>query len=65
MTWQVAHCEQLTVNVPIMKTPSNIALFFLGSFTLKRSGSGIAMIIKSEEMLRTAFVIRWFVAAEH
>lgn len=26
---------------------------------------GIRMMIISEEMLNTAFVIRWFVAAEH
>jgi hypothetical protein len=45
--------------------PINIALFFFGSLTLKRSGIGITMIITSEEMLRTAFVMRWLVAAEH
>ena len=29
------------------------------------TGIGKRIIMKSEEMLSTAFVIRWFVAAEH
>lgn len=55
----------LTVKVPIKNIPHKTALFFFGSFTLKRRGIGMEMIIKSEEILRTAFVIKWFVAAEH
>jgi hypothetical protein len=48
----------LTLKVPIRNKPMRIILFFNGSFTLKSSGIGIAMIIRSEEILRTAFVIR-------
>jgi hypothetical protein len=47
------------------KTLRSIALFFLGRRTLKRRGSGILNMIKSDEMLKTALVMRWFVAAEH
>lgn len=53
------------MKVPIKNIPIKMALFFLGSLTLKRRGIGIAMIMISEEMLRTAFVMRWLVAAEH
>jgi hypothetical protein len=56
---------RLTVNVPMRNIPNKIALFFFGSFTLKSKGIGMQMMIKSEEMLRTAFVIKWFEAAEH
>jgi hypothetical protein len=53
------------VNVPIMNTPIKIVLFFFGNLTLNRRGIGIAIIMISEEMLSTALVIKWFVAAEH
>jgi hypothetical protein len=46
------------VKVPIKKMPMRMALFFSGNFTLKRSGIGIEIIMRSDEMLRTAFVIR-------
>lgn len=46
-------------------TAINPALFFLGSLTLNNIGIGKIMIIISVEMLKIAFVIRWFVAAEH
>lgn len=40
--------------------------FFLGAmFMCKKMGIGMAIMNKSEEMFRTALVIRWFVAAEH
>jgi hypothetical protein len=48
----------LTLKVPIRNMPIKIALFFFGSLTLRKSGIGIAMIIMSEEILRTAFVMR-------
>lgn len=53
------------VKAPIKNTLTSIALFFFGNRTRNRSGIGILRMIKSEEMLNTAFVIRWFVAAEH
>jgi hypothetical protein len=40
-------------------------LFFLGSLTLNNIGIGKRIMMISVEMLKTAFVIRWFVAAEH
>jgi hypothetical protein len=46
-------------------TAINPALFFLGSLTLNNIGIGKMIMIISVEMLKTAFVIRWFVAAEH
>lgn len=53
------------MKVPIKNMPRRTALFFPGRRTLKRSGMGMLIIMRSEEMLRTALVIRWFVAAEH
>lgn len=55
----------LTVNVPRAKTRQSIIFFFLGSCDCINTGMGKRIIMKSEEMLSTAFVIRWFVAAEH
>jgi hypothetical protein len=40
-------------------------LFFFGRRTLKRRGSGILNMITSDDILNTALVMRWFVAAEH
>lgn len=42
-----------------------INLFFLGSRTLNKSGIGMLSIMTSEEILKTALVMRWLVAAEH
>jgi hypothetical protein len=53
------------VKAPMRKTLKSIALFFLGSRTRNRRGSGILNMIRSDEMLNTALVMRWFVAAEH
>jgi hypothetical protein len=36
-----------------------------GSWEVMRSGRGMQSIMMSEEMLKTAFVIRWWIAAEH
>ena len=49
----------LTVKIPIQKTPPRIALFFAGNLTLNRRGIGIRIIMISEEILKTALVIRW------
>ena len=40
-------------------------LFFFGSRTLNKRGMGMLRMMKSEDILKTAFVIKWFVAAEH
>lgn len=53
------------VKVPMQKIRPKMILFFIGKRTLNRSGMGMQMMIKSLEMLNTAFVMRWFVAAEH
>ncbi len=39
--------------------------FFVGIFISSKTGNGMMRMNRSEEMLRTALVIRWFVAAEH
>jgi hypothetical protein len=41
-----------------MKIPIRMALFVRGSCTLKSRGIGMEMIIKSDERLRAAFVMR-------
>jgi hypothetical protein len=53
------------VKAPIKKTLMRMALFFFGKRTLNKRGIGILMMITSEDMLNTALVMRWFVAAEH
>jgi hypothetical protein len=47
------------------KLLTSTTLFFIGKRTLKRRGIGMLRMMRSEEMLKTAFVIKWFVAAEH
>jgi len=39
--------------------------FFRDIRDCRKMGMGIMMIMRSDEMFRTAFVIRWLVAAEH
>jgi hypothetical protein len=36
-----------------------------GSWEVIRRGRGMDSIIKSEEIFSTAFVIKWWIAAEH
>jgi hypothetical protein len=36
-----------------------------GSWEVIRRGRGMESIIRSEEIFNTAFVIRWWIAAEH
>jgi len=36
-----------------------------GSLEVMRRGRGMQSIIMSEEMLKTALVIKWWIAAEH
>lgn len=54
-----------TVNTPTAKTPQRMAFFLTVRLDLRKIGRGMMMIMMSEEMLKTAFVMRWFVAAEH
>lgn len=50
---------------PIKKIPIRINLFFFGKRTLNKRGIGMLRMMRSELMLNTALVMRWFVAAEH
>jgi hypothetical protein len=45
--------------------PIRINLFFFGKRTLNKRGIGMLRMMRSELMLNTALVMRWFVAAEH
>lgn len=42
-----------------------INFFLRGIRDWRNIGIGIRMIMTSDEMLKTALVIKWFVAAEH
>lgn len=53
------------VNTPSEKIPINGIFFFHGSFIRRNIGRPIASITTSEDKLKTAFVMRWFVAASH
>jgi hypothetical protein len=53
------------VKAPIANTPTSTTLFFIGSRTRNNRGIGMLNMIRSDEMFKTAFVIRWFVAALH
>lgn len=55
----------LTVNVPRANTPTRTAFFFREICDRRKMGIGIKMIMTSVEILKTVFVIKWFVAAEH
>jgi hypothetical protein len=46
------------VNVPRAKTPTRTAFFFKEIWDRRKIGIGIRMIIMSDEMLKTVFVIR-------
>jgi hypothetical protein len=66
----VSHIQTVTVGetyvkAPMRKTLMSIALFFFGKRTLNKRGIGMVIIIRSEDMFKTAFVMRWLVAAEH
>jgi hypothetical protein len=62
----ISHLDRgLTVKVPTAKTPQSTALRFTDRVDDRNTGIGMAMIMRSEEMLKTMFVMRWFVAALH
>jgi hypothetical protein len=49
-----------------MNKPHSMILFFLVcKRTLKSTGIGMLMMIRSEDTLKTVLVMRWCVAAEH
>lgn len=54
-----------TVNPPSAKTPTKISFFLHFSRDCRKMGIGMRIIMMSDEMLSTALVMRWFVAAEH
>lgn len=56
---------RLTVKAPSANTATSTAFLLVGSWDLRNIGMGMAIIMISDEMLRTALVMRWFVAAEH
>lgn len=49
---------------PSANTLARVNFLFRGSCDWKRTGIGRKMIMMSDEMLKTAFVIMWFVSAE-
>jgi hypothetical protein len=51
--------------MPRAKTPMRITFLLIGNFAARKMGIGIEMMMISDEMFKTALVIRWFVAAEH
>jgi hypothetical protein len=52
------------VKIPKAKTPQRMSFRFRGSCDCMKTGMGRRIIMISEEMLRTALVIMWFVSAE-
>jgi hypothetical protein len=64
-THPVVSMARRTVKAPIMNKPDSMILFFFGKRTLKSTGIGMLMMIRSEDTLKTVLVMRWCVAAEH
>lgn len=54
-----------TVNVPTANTRQRTTFRWSDKVDRKNMGIGMAMIMMSDEMLNTALVIKWFVAALH
>jgi hypothetical protein len=50
--------DETYVKAPMRKTLTSIALFFFGKRTLNRRGIGMLIIMRSEDMLNTALVMR-------
>jgi len=50
---------------PRPKTQQRIAFLMGGNLENIRSGRGIHSIMMSEDMLKTALTMRWWMAAEH
>lgn len=55
----------LTVNRPNANTPQRTNFLLIEKLDRRNKGIGIIMIIISEDILKTALVIRWFVAVAH
>lgn len=56
---------RLTVNVPTAKTRQRTIFRLSDRVDRRKIGIGIRMIMRSDVMLNTALVIKWFVAALH
>lgn len=56
---------KLTVKVPTAKTRQSTTFRWSDRVDRKKMGIGMTMIIMSDEMLNTALVIKWLVAALH
>lgn len=47
-----------TVNIPSPNMPQRIIFFFSGNWTWMKIGRGMAMIMRSDEILKKALVIK-------
>ena len=56
--------RRLTVNIPSANTAQRTIFLLIANCDCRKTGMGIAMIIMSDDMFRTALVIIWFVSAE-
>lgn len=57
--------QRPTVKLPNAKTPHSTIFCLSGIWDWINIGIGIRIIMMSDEMLKTAFVIRWCMAVEH
>ena len=55
----------MITKMPREKRMQRINFRVRGSCEVMRRGSGMQSIIMSDEILKTALVIRWWIAAEH
>jgi hypothetical protein len=55
----------MMTKMPREKRMQRRSFLVRGSLEVIRRGRGMQSIITSEEMLKTALVIRWWIAAEH
>lgn len=55
----------MMTKIPREKRMQSKAFLVGGSLVARSSGSGMKSIMRSEEILKTALVIRWCRAAEH
>jgi hypothetical protein len=55
---KLAARNRYTVNAPMRNTVMSTALFFFGKRTLNNKGMGMQIIMRSDEILKTALVMR-------
>jgi hypothetical protein len=53
------------VKNPKANTAQRIAFFFGGNRACRKTGIGRKIIIRSDDMLKEAFMIKWFFSIEH